>query len=202
MSLNGPGACRAAFRQTPPSHAERVSQSRTDPRPRRTSRAQVDALLQRWKERSPVPAPGISPGNQAPTAEPDAQGPQTPGSTTSSLSRSHSPGNAGVSSAPIGAPRGRPRRASDQARRRRLLPREAAARLSIGVVRARSSVAWIAVVSPSLLPLHGCRSGRASDRALPDAWTLSDPHSCCDSRGALATPGGIGSVCVEPILPS
>src|SRR5215208_2290089 len=54
-----------------------------------------------------------------------------------------------------------------QARRRRPLPREAAAFRSIGLVRADRSVAWIGAISPSLLP---CRfyvkklMGRASPR--------------------------------------
>jgi len=40
--------------------------------------------------------------------------------------------------------------------------------------------AWIGAVSPSLLPVHRCRSGRTSDRAPPDASTSSVAE--CDAR--------------------
>jgi hypothetical protein len=82
-------------------------------------------------------------------------------------------------------------RASDQARRRRPLRREAAARRSLGLIRGRRSVAWIRAVSGSLLPFHGCRSGTGYDRAPADCrrssqagvWSWRAKMLACVSGG-------------------
>ena len=59
--------------------------------------------------------------------------------------------------------------------------------------RRRARVAWIGAVSPSLLPLHRCRSGRASDRAPPDASTSSRAATRSAIPAATARAGKEGA---------
>jgi hypothetical protein len=76
---------------------------------------------------------------------PDPQGCEN----TAALANARHPYKASANRSSFHALGGRPERASDQTRRRRLLPREAAARRWTCLIRAHRSVAWIGAVPPA-----------------------------------------------------